>query len=159
MIEPKVPFWQVLKVPASAGTVGSMQDQQEKVAFSVRLNEIVAEATDMPEKFKGLQVTLARRFGVSQKASRKWLEGEGFPTTEKCIEIAKWANVHFEWLMTGRGPKYLEGVQSEASELLPPEIRSESLDYLRYLAQRHMTGQKLGAYLRWLDRIPKRANG
>ncbi len=79
MIEPKVTFAQVLKVPATRVTVGSMQqDHQTKAGFAERLNELVAEQGEIPEKFKGLQGALARRFGVTQKAARKWLEG-GIP--------------------------------------------------------------------------------
>lgn len=59
----------------------------------------------IPPKDHGRQVTLAKIFGVSQKGARKWLEGEGFPTTETAIKIATWAGVQFEWLMTGRMPK------------------------------------------------------
>ena len=51
MIEPKVTFAQVLKVPATRVTVGSMQqDHQTKAGFAERLNELVAEQGEIPEK-------------------------------------------------------------------------------------------------------------
>ena len=42
-------------------------------------------------------------FGVTQKAARKWLVGEGYPDTAKGIQIATQANISFDWFMTGRG--------------------------------------------------------
>lgn len=77
---------------------------KEKYAFAARMSE-VADMLKIPPKGKNRQKLLGDVFGVSQESARKWLEGESFPTTEKCIEIAKMAKVHYEWFMTGRGPK------------------------------------------------------
>lgn len=82
----------------------------ELVEFAKRLNELCDDA-GMPEKYSGRQVELAKLIrlitneDISTKAVRKWLEGAGFPSTDKIILIAKWANVSSEWLISGRGRK------------------------------------------------------
>jgi transcriptional regulator with XRE-family HTH domain len=76
---------------------------KEKEEFAARMNE-VADLLEIPKKGKNRQKSFGNLFSVSQEAARKWLEGESFPSTEKAIQIAKRANVNFEWLMTGRGP-------------------------------------------------------
>lgn len=78
----------------------------EKLQFSLRLNEVMDESPlGIPVKGSGRQMVVAKMFGVGQKAARKWMEGEGFPEMEKCIQIAKKLNVSLEWLLTGRGDK------------------------------------------------------
>jgi len=80
------------------------QPIDKKAAFSDRLNELCDE-DGIPPKGKNRQKLVGERFSVSQKGARKWLEGEGFPDMEKCLEIAEEFNVTVEWLLTGRGPK------------------------------------------------------
>ncbi len=75
-----------------------------KELFSRRLNELCDEA-GVPAKGNGRQQTLAKIFGVTQGAVRKWLEAEGVPEYERCFQIANHFNVMFEWLMMGRGIK------------------------------------------------------
>lgn len=70
------------------------------------MNE-VCDDKHVPPKGENRQSVVGKQFGVSQKGARKWLEGEGFPSIEKMIKIAKWGDVAFEWLATGRGPKEL----------------------------------------------------
>lgn len=78
----------------------------ERKGFSDRLNTL-CDGNGIPPKGKARQTKLAKLFGVSQKGARKWLEGEGYPSTEKGIEIARWANVSYDWLMTGRGARHI----------------------------------------------------
>lgn len=40
-------------------------------------------------------------FNVSQKAARKWLEGEGFPKTERILQIARKLGASENWLLNG----------------------------------------------------------
>lgn len=89
-----------------------MGNDHERDAFAARLNEI-CDDMGLPPKGDGRQVALASKFEVSQKGARKWLESESMPQTQKIIEIAKWANVSTEWLLSGRGKKRLD-------EPLPP---------------------------------------
>lgn len=81
-------------------------ENPERAAFSLRLNELCDENPDeIPPAYKGRQVALATKFSVTPNGARKWLQGDTYPAIDKCIEIAKWAGVNFEWLMTGNGPK------------------------------------------------------
>lgn len=85
-------------------TPGGRNGVDIKSAFSARLNELCDE-NGIPPKGKNRQKTVGSRFSVSQEGARKWLEGEGLPQFEKCIEIAVDFKVCLDWLMTGRGPK------------------------------------------------------
>lgn len=144
---------QVLKVPSAQITFGSMAIDVEKQAFADRLNEVLDDLK-APPKGKGRQEAAAQMFGVGQKGARKWLEGEGFPEMEKCIAIAKRGNVHFEWLMTGRGPKRLDQSQLRLwFEDTPPEMQQEVIDFMQFKGTKFFTGEKLTRYLKWVDSI------
>ena len=106
IIVPKVTLQQELIVPALGVTISSMNDNAERIAFSDRLNEICDEMK-VPPKGQARQGTVARLFGVTQKGARKWLENEGYPSLDKAREIAVWAGVQIEWLLSGRGLKYV----------------------------------------------------
>lgn len=115
ILQPIVVTSQPLIVVLNERSITTMSSK-EKEEFSARMNE-VADDLGIPEKGKNRQKTLGKRFDVSQEAARKWLAGEGFPSTEKSIEIVKAAEVNYEWFMTGRGPKkYLV-------EPMPPEVK------------------------------------
>ena len=110
---------------------------------------------ELPEQ--GRQTALGRKFGVTPKAARRWLVGEGFPETELAVQIAREARVHFEWLMTGRGPKRLAPIRtgalviSEALESLEPSQRHEVLEYFRYRVEKSQslfTAERLKDYIR-----------
>jgi hypothetical protein len=77
--------------------------------FANRLAEI---CSDHNFKAHGRQAALVRVLKdrgvtVTQPAVKKWFDGEAIPDAEKCIEIASWAKICYEWLMTGRGPKHI----------------------------------------------------
>ncbi|MDE1714910.1 helix-turn-helix transcriptional regulator (plasmid) [Chromobacterium amazonense] len=71
-------------------------------SFAKRVN-IVCDRMSIPPAGKNRQAELGFRFGVTQKAARKWLVGEGFPDTAITIQMAMDAKVSYDWLMTGRG--------------------------------------------------------
>lgn len=83
-----------------------MSLDDERRAFAARLNELL-DGMGWPGKGAGRQVLLAQTLQLSQKGVRKWLEGEGFPTFERCVQLARMGDVSIEWLVTGRGPKHL----------------------------------------------------
>ena len=85
--------------------IDGMSVLHEKEGFANRLNEALTDSA-YPVKGENRQAIVGKIFGVTQKAARKWLEGEGMPTLERCIFIAKQLEVQFEWLMTGRGTKH-----------------------------------------------------
>jgi hypothetical protein len=85
-----------------------MTSGDDKQGFAQRLNELCDEK-NVPPKGKARQLQVAKVFKVTQQAARKWLEGEGFCTISKGKEIADWAGVSFDWLMTGTLPKRPDG--------------------------------------------------
>ena len=84
-----------------------MAERDGKVLFSRRLNQALDNAGVPPKNF-GRQTTVAKMFGVTQKAARKWLEGEGMPATKRIGEIAERLGVYGEWLLSGQGPMNAE---------------------------------------------------
>lgn len=70
--------------------------------FSIRLNEIL---DDIGVPRRGRLVTLARRFNITHPSAKKWMDGQGYPDTDRLIELAKWGNTSLDWLLTGRGQK------------------------------------------------------
>lgn len=101
ILQPNVVRSQQLIVVLNRRSITTMSST-EKDEFAARMNT-VADLLDIPPKGKNRQTLLGKKFSVSQESARKWLTGESFPTTEKGIEIAKLAEIRFEWLMTGRG--------------------------------------------------------
>lgn len=99
----------------------------EKNEFAERMNK-VADMLGVPPKGANRQQIFGKLFGVSQESARKWLSGESFPQTEKCIEIAKKAKVSIEWLLTGRGVVMYDNTP-EAKVLLAMEYMDEKTKY------------------------------
>ena len=121
----------------------------EKKRFADRLNALCDEK-GIPPKGKARQVDLAKVFGVSQKGARKWLEGEGFPSTKKAIEIARWANVNYDWFMTGRGARHSATEPNQKTEAamrlieqMPEYKKDEAIKILTVLAE-HQGKQRDG---------------
>lgn len=135
-----------------------MQESRVKRLFAERLNELCDEHK-LPPKGKGRQVEVARMFDVSQKGARKWLEGEGLPTLEKTIEIAQRFGVQTEWLLSGRGDKYVTETGEGLLGALPPDVRIETANYIGYRISGIFSGDKLARYLRWLDDVKNRPPG
>jgi transcriptional regulator with XRE-family HTH domain len=83
-----------------------MPNQPEKsdvvAAFSARLNHLLDERKYHHEG-PGRQTELGKKYGMTQNAARKWLEGEGMPAVARMIQIARDFGCNFEWLATGRG--------------------------------------------------------
>jgi len=97
---------QELIVPFRIATIELMVTNDERQAFSDRLNQVLDDQ-GYPPKGSGRQNRLAKDWGLSQKGVRKWLEGEGVPETTRLIEMAKRYQVSFEWLATGRSNREL----------------------------------------------------
>jgi transcriptional regulator with XRE-family HTH domain len=144
---------------AQTGSSRPTDTSKELEGFAARLDEI---CTDMGiTEARGRQAELGRQFGVTPKAARRWLVGEGYPETKVIAAIARWAEVNIEWLMTGRGPKRGNLIDTKAFVLdealrsLGPEARKEALDFIRYKLERarsNIISEKLGRYMVALDR-------
>lgn len=101
----------------------------------------------VPPKHHARQIVVAKQFGVTPNGARKWLEGESTPGYERCVEIALWADVRFEWLMTGRGPK-------RAGDI----YQSKAIEHVAVLMQAMEPEQQYLA-VRLLDQITAPKNG
>lgn len=78
-------------------------------SFAQRLNEIL---DDIGVPKRGRLVTLARRFNVTHPSAKKWLDGNGYPDTDRLIELALWGNTSLDWLLTGRGQKHPKDLEA-----------------------------------------------
>lgn len=77
----------------------------DRLKFAERFNEIACE---LGYEGHGRQTNLARHYGLQQPSVKKWFDGDAMPEYEICKDLAIRARVHFEWLMTGRGPKSVD---------------------------------------------------
>jgi len=136
IFKPKVMKSQQPMVAMQFPNLWFMNQPTEKADFATRLNEICSDL-GLPAE-RGRQTALAKQFGVSPTAARKWLLGDGLPEMEMAIRIAKWADVNFEWLMTGRGPKSGDKLPTRAlvvDEIMrrgTPEERRELVNFIKY---------------------------
>lgn len=61
---------------------------------------------------RGRQALFAKRYGIAQPSSRRWLVGEDYPDIDKLIDLAKWGKTTVDWLLTGRGFRHSEFAES-----------------------------------------------
>jgi len=119
ILVPKVTFAQdrlELIVPELSVTFQDMDEKRELLeAFSMRVNK-VCDILGIPPAGKNRQAELGKLFGVTQKAARKWLVGEGFPDTAICIQMAVKSGVSFDWLMTGRGDEIVNPYSTDSTD-------------------------------------------
>lgn len=78
---------------------------EERLKFAERFNEI---AKQLGYEGHGRQTKLATYYKKKQPSVKKWFDGEAMPDYEICVDLCKRARVHYEWLMTGRGPKSID---------------------------------------------------
>lgn len=102
-----------------------MVTSDENAAFSARLNEALDDF-GCPPKFNGRQKYVAKLFGISQRAARKWLEAEGFPESARWNAIAEKLQVNFLWLFSGKGPKKSEYLFDVVA---PQNVRESNLSH------------------------------
>lgn len=139
-------------------TFGSVKTaQQLREEFGARLIEVCADM-ELPER--GRQTKLAKLFGVSQQAVRKWLDGEAFPEMDKVLAIAEWAQVNVNWLLQGSGPKFDKTLPTRAiviDEVMSqgtPEERRELVNFIRYKlanATTPLPPERMQRYVKALD--------
>lgn len=129
----------------------------ERHGFASRLVELCNSA-QLPAR--GRQTRLSEIFGVTPKAARKWVNGLGLPELEIIIAIARWGNVNMEWLLTGRGPKRGNLVDTkdlmlgEMMRSLPSVTRHEVADFLGYKIERGvptLAEEQRAKYLKMID--------
>lgn len=134
---------------------------ETRAAFVARLNDVCDEM-GIPRE-RGRQTALGKRFGVTAKAARKWLVGEGYPELELAIRIANDAQVHVTWLLQGVGPKRItpsaaSAAVGESIAELPVDDRQQVIDFLRYKFERAdgwFAAEKLSRYMDMLDKFAR----
>ena len=111
-------------------------ENKEKTGFQRRFNEVVNEYPFEPPlpagrgRQAGVHLFLKEHGLIMDKTSvRKWLAGEGFPTIEHGVVLAKIFHVQLDWLMTGRGAKRtMDESNHELVELLDIWFRLPAAD-------------------------------
>lgn len=98
------------------------------VDFARRLNEIL---DDIGVPQRGRLVTLARRFHVTHPSAKKWLDGQGYPDTDRLIELAVWGKTSLDWLLTGRGQKHPQDLEA-------PQEFQDTVELLRKANQQQL---------------------
>lgn len=163
---PKVLNDQVPKVFRSGAILETMSPSSTLNGFASRLRE-VCDDMGLPEH--GRQTLLARRFSVTQGATKKWLTGEGYPTLDNIVSICEWSGVNLNWLTMGTGPKRTDTVDTkslvlgEAIESLQPDDRQQVLDFIGYKFEKSsapiFTGERMGRYMKMLDAFKRDRDG
>lgn len=113
----------------------------------------------------GRQTALGKRFGVTAKAARKWLTGQGYPEMETAVRMCEEAHISVVWLLQGTPPMrgsqvdHSTAVVAEALMSLPAENRNQVLEYMRFQFESHrgwFTEEAVGRYVRDLNKVKAR---
>lgn len=128
--------------------------------FASRLAE-VCQDMGIPEH--GRQTRLAELFKLTQRGVKRWFDGESFPGVDKAVSIATWANVNFEWLMTGRGTKKRDNTMlNEMRNILeilhniPDGPKQDVLEFIQYRVERAdppFASDKAARYVKMIEGI------
>jgi len=140
--------------------VREMTTQATTTGFVARLREV---CDDMNLPPRGRQTALAHQLKVTQGATKKWLNGEGYPTMEKIVAICEWAGVNVNWLVMGVGAKRNDLVDTkvlvlgEALDAMPKSDRQEVLNFLafKFSSQHAMAGERIARYMTMIDAFKK----
>ncbi|PSJ16350.1 hypothetical protein [Nitrosomonas supralitoralis] len=113
IIQPLVVIGQQLIVARESNIIERMSNNEQKIQFSKRLNDL-CEEKGLP--LHGRQSLLRDHFialgiKMSQESVRKWLMAESIPRHENKIVLCKYFNVLYEWLSTGDGDMRKEPVE------------------------------------------------
>lgn len=93
-----------------------MVAESQKQAFSQRLHRALDYA-HIPKK-RGRPAAVAKLFGVSREAARKWLDAESIPDTKRIPQIARRLQVRAEWLLSGVGPMEQTTMNDDLQQLI-----------------------------------------
>lgn len=144
----------------------TMEKTTSQTGFVARLNE-VCDDMKLPTKH-GRQTALAKVFGVTQGATKKWLSGASWPGFDNIVAICEWAGVNVNWLVMGAGPKRNDVVETkvlvlgEALEAMPQPDREQVLDFLAFKFEKSadlFVGERLARYMTMIDAFKKDRDG
>lgn len=119
----------------------------EREQFIERLKDVVSRLGYVE---RGRQTALAKRYKLAQPSVRKWFTGDAMPAYEIAVDLCKRSGTSYDWLMTGRGQKMIQGHES-----LDPQIAAA----LRVMES--MTPYQVSQAVKILDTIaqPMPTNG
>lgn len=78
-------------------------DDDIRADFSQRLAKALKESSLAPDDPRSWRPWMAKRYGVSQEAARKWLSGMAIPEMTKLAKISVDLDKTADYLLTGRG--------------------------------------------------------
>lgn len=81
-----------------------------KLGFGERINELLTEQ-GFPARARAKAFNQKFKFGVSDAAVKKWLDGSNCPNNDRLQAIADSFGVNFKWLMLGEGEKVSSNIQ------------------------------------------------
>jgi hypothetical protein len=93
--------------------MGTDERRAARESFSERLGEVLDAVTDVP-RTRGRRTWVAKQWNVSVETARKWLVGLDIPDRAHLAAICAKLGVSPDWMLTGRGQRYL----TEPDELL-----------------------------------------
>lgn len=144
----------------------AMEKTTTQTGFVARLNE-VCDDMGLPRQH-GRQTALAKVFGVTQGATKKWLNGLSWPGFDHIVAICNWAQVNVNWLVMGAGPKRTGPLETkvlvlgEAIESMPKAERDQVMDFLAFKFEKSadmFVGERLARYMTMIDAFKKDRDG
>lgn len=142
-LQPIVALRQQLIVGGSCRTIQPVVVSKENAreGFARRLNEALNDMSGCPgSSERGRIAWVAKRYGVSNEAAAKWLDGRVIPGQANLARIASDLNVTPQWLHAEQQPKRPlrdDAVSIEMREIwdmLPPPERGAVRDFARFKA-------------------------
>lgn len=139
-----------------------MDEEEVRQAFAARVHELCDEL-GIPQGH-GRQTLLGKRFGVTPKAARKWLNGIAYPEMATAVRMCEEAGLNVLWLLQGTGPKRAQREEAslvtlaEGLQRLPELQRSAVLEFLRYQfvqADGWFTNEALQRYTDSIDALQR----
>ena len=117
-------------------------DNQQFSAFKSRLIEILNQKT---------QVWWADRIGISQSViSNSYYKGT-FPRTDKLMKIIQLSGVSANWLLFGKGAKYMDDMDEHAIDRRQDRKRERQIQILRIEAENQELKTQIKALQRQLE--------
>jgi transcriptional regulator with XRE-family HTH domain len=117
-------------------------DDQRFSAFKNRLIEILNQET---------QVWWADRIGISQSViSNSYYKGS-FPRTDKLMKIIQLSGVSANWLLFGKGAKYLDDMDEHAIDRRQDRKREQQIRILEIEAENQDLKERIKALQRQLE--------
>lgn len=111
----------------------------EREQFVERLKDVVTRLGYLEH---GRQTALAQRYKLAQPSVRKWFTGDAMPAYEIAVDLCKRSATSYEWFMTGRGLKMVQGHES-----MDPQIAAA------VRVMEHMTPYQVSQAVKILDTI------